>query len=101
MKKFYSLLFLVVTSVSFGQILTDSFNYPDNALLTDNGWTVHSGGTTEPIDVGASNGLTYAGYNTTVGNAARLDNSGQDVNKAFTAPVTTGNVYFSFLVNVK
>ena len=100
MKKFYSLLFLVVTSVSFGQILTDSFNYPDNALLTDNGWTVHSGGTTEPIDVGASNGLTYAGYNTTVGNAARLDNNGQDVNKAFTAPVTTGNVYFSFLVNV-
>ncbi len=100
MKKIYSLLFLAVTSLSFGQILTDSFNYSDNALLTDNGWTVHSGAATEAIDVGASNGLTYVGYNTTVGNAARLDNNGQDVNKAFSAPVTTGNVYFSFLINV-
>lgn len=89
-----------MTSVSFGQVLTDSFNYPDNTLLSDNGWTVHSGSTTEAIDVGASNGLVYAGYNTTVGNAARLDNNGQDVNKTFSSPVTTGNIYFSFLINV-
>ena len=100
MKKIYSLLFLAVSTLSFGQILTDNFNYADNALLTDNGWAAHSGGTTEAIDVGASNGLLYAGYNTVAGNAARLDNNGQDVNKLFAAPVTSGTLYYSFLVNV-
>lgn len=100
MKKIYSLLLLAVTTLSFGQVLTDNFNYPDSALLTDNGWTAHSGGTTEAITVGASNGLTYTGYNTTAGNAALLDNNGQDVNKSFAAPVTSGSLYYSFLVKV-
>lgn len=99
MKKIYSLLFIAVTSLSFGQILTDDFNYPDNSLLTANGWTAHSG-TTNFIDVGASNGLTYTGYNTLANNAARLDNTGEDVNKIFTAPVTSGSLYYSFLVKV-
>lgn len=99
MKKIYSLLFIAVTSLSFGQILTDDFNYPDNSLLTANGWTAHSG-TTNFIDVGASNGLTYTGYNTLANNAARLDNTGEDVNKPFTAPATSGTLYSSFLVNV-
>lgn len=100
MKKIYSLLLLTVTSFSFGQILTDDFNYPNNAVLNANGWTVHSGAGTNPIDVGASNGLTYAGYTSTPGNAAQVDNTGEDINKAFSAPVTSGSVYFSFLVNV-
>lgn len=100
MKKIYSLLLLTATSLSFGQILTDDFNYPDNALLTANGWSAHSGAGTNAVDVGAANGLTYAGYNTVANNAARLDNTGEDVNKPFTAPVTSGSLYFSFLVNV-
>ena len=100
MKKIYSLLLLVISSVSFGQVLTDNFNYTDNSLLTDNGWAAHSGGVTEAITVGASNGLTYAGYTTTAGNAALVDNNGQDVNKPFAAPATTGTLYFSFLVKV-
>ena len=106
MKKIYSLLLLVLTTVSFGQVFTDNLNYPDNALLTANGWTAHSG-TTNFIDVGVSNGLTYAGYSglggvsaSAVGNAAQLDNTGEDVNKLFTTPVTTGTLYYSFLVNV-
>lgn len=99
MKKIYSLLFLAVTTLSFGQVLTDDFNYADNSLLTANGWVAHSG-TTNFIDVGASNGLTYAGYNTAANNAARLDNTGEDVNKSFAAPVTSGTLYYSFLVNV-
>ena len=100
MKKLYSLLFLVVSSVTFGQVFTDNFNYADNSLLTDNGWALTGTSVIEPIDVGTSNGLLYTGYNTTVGNAARLDNNGQDLNKVFTAPVTTGTLYYSFLVNV-
>lgn len=107
MKKIYSLLLLVVTSVSFGQIFSDDLNYPDAALLTANGWTAHSGAGTNSIDVGASNGLTYTGYSgltgftaAAIGNAALLDNTGEDVNKTFAAPVTTGTLYYTFLVNV-
>lgn len=107
MKKLYTLLLtLVVSSLSFGQILSDDFNYTDSALLTDNGWTSFSGGTTEAIDVGASNGLTYAGYSGVTGitgvvegNAARLDQTGQDVQKTF-GPITSGSLYYSFLINV-
>lgn len=107
MKKIYSLLLLVVTSVSFGQIFSDDLNYPDGALLTANGWTAHSGAGNNAIDVGTSNGLTYTDYSgltgftaAAVGNAALLDNTGEDVNKTFAAPVTTGTLYYTFLVNV-
>ena len=106
MKKIYALLFCVITTISFGQVLSDDFNYADNALLTANGWTAHSG-TAAPIDVGTSNGLNYTGYSGTtgftasaIGNAARLDNTGEDVNKAFSTPITSGDLYVSFLVNV-
>jgi hypothetical protein len=108
MKKIYSLLLLVIASTSFGQqILSEDFNYPDSALLTGNGWTAHSGAGTNAVDVGVSNGLTYTGYSgltgftaAAVGNAARLDNTGEDVNKAFAAPVTSGSLYYSFMINV-
>ena len=100
MKKLYSLLLLSLTTVSFGQVFTDNFNYADISLLTDNGWALTGTSVVEPIDVGTSNGLLYTGYNTTAGNAARLDNNGQDLNKVFTTPVTTGTLYYSFLVNV-
>jgi hypothetical protein len=62
MKKLYFLFItFMVCSLSFGQILSDDFNYTDNALLTANGWTVSSAGTNS-MDVGASNGLTYTDY---------------------------------------
>jgi hypothetical protein len=107
MKKIYSLLFLVVSSISFGQVLSEDFNYADSAVLTGNGWVAHSGAGTNAVDVGASSGLTYTDYSGTtgvtgavVGNAAVLDNTGEDINKAFTAPVTSGSLYYSFLVKV-
>jgi hypothetical protein len=108
MKKLYFLILsFMVGTLSFGQILSDDFNYTDGALLTANGWTAHSGTGTASLDVGISNGLTYADYSGTtgttgavVGNAVRIDNNGEDVNRAFTAPVTSGDLYVSFLVNV-
>ena len=107
MKKIYTLLFTIVISYSsFGQILSDDFNYADNDLLHNHGWIAFSGGGTQDIDVGASNGLTYSGYSgltgftaAAEGNAARLDNNGEDVQKAFTA-ITSGSIYYSFLINV-
>jgi hypothetical protein len=108
MKKIYLLLFTITfSSISFGQVLSDDFNYTDNALLSANGWTAHSAAGTASVDVGVSNGLVYTGYSGTtgftasaVGNAARLDNTGEDVNKAFSTPITSGDLYVSFLVNV-
>ena len=106
MKKIYSILIGLISVASFGQILSDDFNYTDAALLSANGWTAFSGAATQSVDVGTSNGLTYAGYSglggftaAAIGNAARLDNNGEDVNRNFTA-VTSGSIYYSFLVNV-
>lgn len=97
----------MVCTLSFGQILSDDFNYTDGALLTANGWTVLNAGGTQAIDVGTSNGLTYAGYSGTtgftgvaVGNAAKLDNTGEDLYKNFSAAVTSGSLYYTFLVNI-
>ena len=108
MKKIYALLFtLTFGCISFGQVLSDDFNYTDNALLSANGWTAHSAAGNASVDVGVSNGLVYTGYSGTtgftasaVGNAAKLDNTGEDVNKAFSTPITSGDLYVSFLVNV-
>jgi len=107
MKKLYFLFItFMVCSLSFGQILSDDFNYTDGALLTANGWTVSSAGTNS-MDVGASNGLTYTDYSGTtgftgvvVGNAVKVDNTGEDLTKSFAADVTSGTLYYSFLLNV-
>ena len=106
MKKIYFIVACLISTISFGQILSDDFNYTDGALLSANGWTAFSGAATQPVDVGASNGLTYTGYSgltgftaAAIGNAARLDNNGEDVNRNFTA-VTSGTLYYSFLINV-
>jgi hypothetical protein len=107
MKKLYFLLACLLTISSFGQVFSEDFNYADNALLSANGWTAFSGAGTASVDVGASNGLNYTGYSGTtgftasaVGNAARLDTTGEDVNKNFTTSVTSGSLYYTFLVNV-
>ncbi|WP_291085633.1 MULTISPECIES: T9SS type A sorting domain-containing protein [unclassified Flavobacterium] len=106
MKKIYLLLLLAFSTVSFGQLLNDNLNYSDNALLSDNGWTAHSGAGTNPIAVGAANGLSYAGYTgltgitaSAEGNAAVISANGEDVNKSF-GTVNSGTIYYSFLVNV-
>lgn len=107
MRKIYFLLTCLISITSFGQIFSDDFNYADNALLTANGWTAFNGANTAAVDVGASNGLTYAGYSGTtgftaaaIGNAARLDNNGEDVGRNFTTSVTSGAIYYTFLVNI-
>ncbi|ESU24477.1 hypothetical protein FEDK69T_09240 [Flavobacterium enshiense DK69] len=103
------MLTFLVGSFSFAQteIFNDGLNYTNESLLTDNGWNITGTSTTEAITVGIDNGLSYAGYNDgassytglTAGNAAKLDQTGQDVNKTFTA-VNSGSLYYTFLVNV-
>jgi hypothetical protein len=101
MKKLYTLLALISFGFSFGQVnyLVEHFNYAAAAPLTSNGWTAHSG-TTNPILV-SSAGLNFSGYvGSGVGNAALVNNTGEDLNKPFGADISSGSVYTSFLVSV-
>jgi len=108
MKKLYFLLLtFLISAVSFGQTFSDDFNYSDNQLLNANGWNAFSGAGTNAIDVGVSSGLTYTEYSGTTGftsavegNAAIMDNTGEDVNRTFAASVTSGTLYSTFLVKV-
>jgi hypothetical protein len=91
------LLVLLMAGVAFGQVLVEeNFNFSGN--LTANGWTAHSGSGTNPI--ATTTGLSYSGYlSSGVGNAANVANTGEDVNKSFTAQ-TTGVIYAAFLAKV-
>jgi hypothetical protein len=105
MKKL-SLLFVFLvlsfsfSSLTFSQLLTENFDYTAGTALTANGWTQNGTSSTNPISVGTSNGLSYAGYPSSgIGNAAIMNNTGQDDYKTFTTVLAT-NVYVSFLVNI-
>ena len=80
-------------------LLIEDFIYPAGSLLTNNGWTAHSGAGTNPITTSAP-GLTLSGYPSSgIGNSVALATSGEDDNRAFT-PQTSGAVYAAFMVNV-
>ncbi len=100
MKKLYLFLgLLLVGKISTGQLLTEDFNYTAGQLLTNNGWTAHSGAGTNAITV-TSPGLTYTGHTGSgVGNAVSMTTSGEDANRSFTE-TSSGSLYFSFLVNL-
>lgn len=102
---FLKLSLAFVFSVSFalpgnGQaLMVENFDYPAGALLTASGWTAHSGGGSQAIDVVVP-GLTFAGYPlSNIGGAAQVDNNGEDVHRKFTVQ-TTGKVYAAFMVQV-
>jgi hypothetical protein len=101
--KTFSVLFLLViclTTNIFSQVLLeDNFDYNVGCLLTDHGWVAHGNAGTNPVKV-VSPGLTFPGHpGSGIGNAARIDSTGEGVHKLFT-PVTSGAVYTSFMVQV-
>ena len=101
MKKLYLFLFVFMSCTAFAQapLATEDFNYTAGDALTAHGWAAHSGGTTNPVSV-TSPGLTFTGYvGSGIGLAAGVNNTGQDVNKLFTAQTTPVSVYTSFMVN--
>ena len=80
-------------------LLVEDFDYLDGQLLTANGWAAHSGSGTAAIDV-TSAGLSFNGYvGSGIGGAARVDNSGEDVNKAFAAK-TSGVLYVASMIQI-
>ena len=94
--------FLGATLLCFtsnAQLVSDHFSY--TGLLTNNGWSAHSGSGTNPIST--TTGLSYNGFSGSgIGNAALVDNQqGEDVVKTFTAQNINGqDIYMSCLVSV-
>ncbi len=82
MKKIYFLLItLLITSLSFGQVLVaEGFSYPDGALVPNGGWTQNTG--------------TSGTFLVSSGQAIVDHNSSEDVRRSYTA--VPGTVYFAF-----
>ncbi|WP_051604344.1 T9SS type A sorting domain-containing protein [Flavobacterium sasangense] len=112
MKKLYTLLFVALTGISFGQVaLYEDFNYTvpgfvgGNTNTTDatgsNNWSTHSNSQIGTIDVISGN-LTYPGLANSNGNKILLPGNNttvpRDINRGFTTTATT--IYYSFLLNI-
>lgn len=95
-------LFIFVKSIWAQPLLVENFDYTNGTNLTSNEWSAHDASGVNPATV-TSPGLTYSGYASSgIGNAAVFDGgsgSREDVNRGIAAQ-TSGNVYFSFLVNI-
>ena len=101
MKKLYLFIFIFSATSIFAQapLTTEDFSYTAGDALTAHGWNLTGTSTTNPILV-TSPGLTFTGYvGSNIGLAAGVTNTGQDVNKLFTAQTVAGSIYTSFLVN--
>lgn len=99
MKKLYTLLLLVITSITFGQQTTpfyEGFNYTAPGILqTQSGWSAAGSGDDLVI---ASGNLSYVGLPASTGNKVTFGGAGIDASKDF-ASVATNTVYYSFLLN--
>jgi hypothetical protein len=89
---------IVFEPTSVNLLLLDNFYYDEGLALTATRWTAHSGSGTNSVTVQSGN-LTYENYPSIAGNYVSLANSGEDINRTFTAQ-TANSVYASFLVNV-
>ncbi|WP_052752736.1 T9SS type A sorting domain-containing protein [Kordia zhangzhouensis] len=103
-KNYLLLVALLISSISFGQILAEDFDYGmtdgDLTAVSGGAWAQHSG-TTLPVAYIATPSLTMAGYPSSgVGGHVTFNGSGaEDVNRSF-ATVSSGTVYGSALVNI-
>ncbi|PWK18976.1 T9SS type A sorting domain-containing protein [Xanthomarina spongicola] len=82
MKKIYFLLFaLMITSLSFGQVIVaEDFSYPDGSLVPNGGWTTGSG---TAGDLLVSSGQAVVQHGT----------PSEDARKSFTS--VSGDIYFA------
>jgi hypothetical protein len=93
MKKLYTLSFVLLVSLSFGQV-TDTFI--GTGILSANGWILHSG---TPSQLTISSGsLTYSGLTPTGNKIALTAGNSEDVNKSVGAAIA-GVAYFSAVLN--
>lgn len=103
MKKFYTLSFILLATLSFGQVTLphyDGFEYPvsgvGNGLQTQTGWTFINTGDDIAI---VETSLNYNGLAESKGNKISFSGAGIDAIKAI-APQAGGTLYYSLLLNV-
>jgi hypothetical protein len=92
---------LAMSATAFGSLLLEeNFDYTVGDSVLDHGWNL-TGTNYAPAIYVYSPGLTYTGYASSgIGNAAKVDTNGQDVNKTYSSQ-TSGIVYASFMANVQ
>lgn len=97
-----ALVILLISSAnSFPQLIDENFDYPAGDSLQQHGWVTVGTVFTNRMSV-TSPGLSFPVYvNSGIGNAVTVDTNGQDVYKDFSSPKISGDIYASFLVNVK
>jgi len=103
-KKLFFMLLSVGAFFTHGQnvFLTENFDYTAGTTLLSNGWNQHSGGGNNPITV-TSSGLSWSAthyFGNGIGNAAAVNNDGNDENRTLNTYVNSGDVYISFLAKV-
>jgi len=106
MKYLYAFCFLFTVLIASAQNSTyvvENFDYESGiqlSLTSGTNWFAHSGIGNNPIAV-SETGLSFASYVASgIGNAALVNNNGEDINKPFNENVSSGVLYTSFLVNV-
>ena len=99
---FLALVILLMSSTnSFPQLTDENFDYPAGDSLQQHGWVTIGTVFNNRMTV-VSPGLSFPVYvNSGIGNAVTIDTTGQDVYKDFSSPKVSGNIFASFLVNVK
>ncbi|MFN4006182.1 MAG: T9SS type A sorting domain-containing protein [Chitinophagaceae bacterium] len=108
MKKIFTLLsFLALTvgsAIAQAPLLAEDFDFgaaPSGNLLGTAGssWVNQATSTVLPIQYISGNSLTFPGLITT-GGRVTFDTTGQDVSQALSAPVNSGSIYYSAIINV-
>ena len=103
MKKLYFLSILLISAVSYGQVLEENFDYgmTGGDLTSASGglWVQHSG-SADPVAYVPTPSLTMTDYPSSgIGGHVSFSGTSQDVNRAFSG-ISTGTVYGSALVNL-
>ena len=97
-------LFSLISISAFSQTLylSENFDYTTGSLLSEDGWSAHSGVGTNPLTI-VTPGLTFTDYPSSgIGNAVLVNNlGGEDDNTQFANQNVDGTtLYTSMLVNV-
>lgn len=90
------LILLISGQCALGQLFSEPFSYPSGQPLTAFGWSEHSGGSANAIQIGE--GLSFGAISKDGG--IKMTGSGQDVHHTFT-PKNSGVIYASCLVNIQ
>jgi len=101
MKKLYTLSFVLLTSLSFGQATLpyyESFNYVDASNLNGQGGWTGTAATPDDALISAGN-LSYSGLKSSIGNSVTIGSNGFDPQQTVTNQ-TSGIIYSSFIFKV-